>query len=196
MIDPETGGPHTAHTTYDVPLIVVEPGLEGTHPADRRQAGRHCAHHPGIDGVADPSGDDGRAFIEGARPSGQCLTAEPSDRSCPLVVLLASQADVLPCGQTIRFAQHFFAAGLNWIATQNDLCFWGRATDPSQQCFGTQKDDIRRDHHQSESNHPQEQRNSAMNDDSYRKSRSVASCAARQARSKKFPKTASHASSR
>ena len=31
MIDPETGGPHTAHTTYDVPLIVVEPGLEGIH---------------------------------------------------------------------------------------------------------------------------------------------------------------------
>jgi 2,3-bisphosphoglycerate-independent phosphoglycerate mutase len=30
MIDPETGGPHTAHTTYDVPLIVVEPGLEGS----------------------------------------------------------------------------------------------------------------------------------------------------------------------
>lgn len=29
MIDPETGGPHTAHTTYDVPLIVVEPGLQG-----------------------------------------------------------------------------------------------------------------------------------------------------------------------
>lgn len=29
MIDPETGGRHTAHTTYDVPLIVVEPGVEG-----------------------------------------------------------------------------------------------------------------------------------------------------------------------
>ena len=29
MIDPETGGAHTAHTTFDVPLIVVEPGLEG-----------------------------------------------------------------------------------------------------------------------------------------------------------------------
>ena len=28
MIDPASGGPHTAHTTYDVPLIVVEPGLE------------------------------------------------------------------------------------------------------------------------------------------------------------------------
>jgi 2,3-bisphosphoglycerate-independent phosphoglycerate mutase len=30
MIDPATGGPHTAHTTYDVPLIVVEPGLAVT----------------------------------------------------------------------------------------------------------------------------------------------------------------------
>lgn len=29
MIDPETGGPHTAHTTFDVPLILVEPGLDG-----------------------------------------------------------------------------------------------------------------------------------------------------------------------
>ena len=29
MIDPETGGPHTAHTTFDVPVIVVEPGLDG-----------------------------------------------------------------------------------------------------------------------------------------------------------------------
>jgi 2,3-bisphosphoglycerate-independent phosphoglycerate mutase len=28
MIDPETGGPHTAHTTYDVPLIVVAHGFE------------------------------------------------------------------------------------------------------------------------------------------------------------------------
>jgi 2,3-bisphosphoglycerate-independent phosphoglycerate mutase len=30
MIDPVTGGPHTAHTTYDVPLIVVEPELNVT----------------------------------------------------------------------------------------------------------------------------------------------------------------------
>jgi 2,3-bisphosphoglycerate-independent phosphoglycerate mutase len=37
MIDPETGGPHTAHTTYDVPLIVVEPGLEGS---ELRSGGR------------------------------------------------------------------------------------------------------------------------------------------------------------
>ncbi|MCG8648794.1 MAG: sulfatase-like hydrolase/transferase, partial [Pirellulales bacterium] len=37
MVDPETGGPHTAHTTYEVPLIVVEPGLEN---CELRQGGR------------------------------------------------------------------------------------------------------------------------------------------------------------
>ncbi|MEM9825037.1 MAG: 2,3-bisphosphoglycerate-independent phosphoglycerate mutase [Planctomycetota bacterium] len=30
MIDPETGGPHTAHTTFDVPLIVVDPRVVGS----------------------------------------------------------------------------------------------------------------------------------------------------------------------
>lgn len=34
MIDPDTGGPHTAHTTYDVPLIVVDPGWEETKLRD------------------------------------------------------------------------------------------------------------------------------------------------------------------
>jgi 2,3-bisphosphoglycerate-independent phosphoglycerate mutase len=29
MIDPRTGGPHTSHTTYDVPLVVVDPELRG-----------------------------------------------------------------------------------------------------------------------------------------------------------------------
>ncbi len=29
MFDPETGSPHTAHTVYDVPLIVVAPGMNG-----------------------------------------------------------------------------------------------------------------------------------------------------------------------
>jgi 2,3-bisphosphoglycerate-independent phosphoglycerate mutase len=38
MIDPATGGPHTAHTTYDVPLIVVEPGLRATLRAGGRLA--------------------------------------------------------------------------------------------------------------------------------------------------------------
>ena len=30
MIDPATGGPHTAHTTYDVELIVVDDRFKGT----------------------------------------------------------------------------------------------------------------------------------------------------------------------
>ena len=29
MFDPETNAPHTAHTTYDVELIVVDPRIEG-----------------------------------------------------------------------------------------------------------------------------------------------------------------------
>src|SRR6185503_14545775 len=29
MIDPETGGPHTAHTTYDVELIVADKRFKG-----------------------------------------------------------------------------------------------------------------------------------------------------------------------
>jgi 2,3-bisphosphoglycerate-independent phosphoglycerate mutase len=28
MIDPETGGPHTAHTTNPVPLVIVDPEKE------------------------------------------------------------------------------------------------------------------------------------------------------------------------
>jgi 2,3-bisphosphoglycerate-independent phosphoglycerate mutase len=30
MIDPATGGPHTAHTTYDVELIVVDDRFKGS----------------------------------------------------------------------------------------------------------------------------------------------------------------------
>jgi 2,3-bisphosphoglycerate-independent phosphoglycerate mutase len=37
MIDPTTGGPHTAHTTYDVELIVVDDRFKGKK---LRQGGR------------------------------------------------------------------------------------------------------------------------------------------------------------
>jgi len=37
MIDPETGGPHTAHTTYDVDLLVIDRELRG---ARLREGGR------------------------------------------------------------------------------------------------------------------------------------------------------------
>jgi 2,3-bisphosphoglycerate-independent phosphoglycerate mutase len=37
MIDPKTGGPHTAHTTYPVELIVVDDRFKG---AKMREGGR------------------------------------------------------------------------------------------------------------------------------------------------------------
>ncbi len=37
MIDPKTGGPHTSHTTYDVPLIVVDPEVKNS---ELRSGGR------------------------------------------------------------------------------------------------------------------------------------------------------------
>ena len=60
MIDPETGGPHTAHTTYDVPLIVVEPGLQD---ANLRAGGRLADIAPtmlelmGLEKPAEMTGD-------------------------------------------------------------------------------------------------------------------------------------------
>lgn len=64
MINPETGGPHTAHTTYDVPLIVVEPGLEGK---TLRQGGRLADIAPTIlalMGLEKPSEMTGESLIE------------------------------------------------------------------------------------------------------------------------------------
>lgn len=64
MTNPETGGPHTAHTTYDVPLIVVEPGLEGK---SLRQGGRLADIAPTIlalMGLEKPDEMTGESFIE------------------------------------------------------------------------------------------------------------------------------------
>jgi 2,3-bisphosphoglycerate-independent phosphoglycerate mutase len=44
MIDPETGGPHTAHTTNPVPLVVVDP--DGEHKL--RKGGALCDVGPTI----------------------------------------------------------------------------------------------------------------------------------------------------
>ena len=64
MIDPETGGPHTAHTTYDVPLIVVEPGLEGKR---LREGGRLADIAPTLlrlMGIEQPAEMTGQSLIE------------------------------------------------------------------------------------------------------------------------------------
>ncbi|MCA9254194.1 MAG: 2,3-bisphosphoglycerate-independent phosphoglycerate mutase, partial [Phycisphaerales bacterium] len=60
MIDPATGGPHTAHTTYDVDLIVVDDRLRG---ARLREGGRLAdiaptlLHLGGIDKPAEMTGE-------------------------------------------------------------------------------------------------------------------------------------------
>jgi len=50
MIDPATGGPHTAHTTYPVELIVVDPRFHrlktGATPDHRLKTGAPLTPHP------------------------------------------------------------------------------------------------------------------------------------------------------
>jgi 2,3-bisphosphoglycerate-independent phosphoglycerate mutase len=46
MIDPETGGPHTAHTTNPGPFLVIAPRATGAHP--RRDGGALCDVGPTV----------------------------------------------------------------------------------------------------------------------------------------------------
>ena len=64
MINPETGGPHTAHTTYDVPLIVVEPDL---NDKQLREGGRLADIAPtalALLGLPKPEEMTGESLIE------------------------------------------------------------------------------------------------------------------------------------
>jgi 2,3-bisphosphoglycerate-independent phosphoglycerate mutase len=69
MIDPETGGPHTAHTTNPVPLVVVDP--DGDTPL--REGGALCDVGPtvlrllGVDQPDEMTGRDLRAQLAGVR---------------------------------------------------------------------------------------------------------------------------------
>ena len=60
MIDPATGGPHTAHTTYDVELIVVDDRLQGkearTKAAGWRTSRRPLLHMMGLPKPAEMTG--------------------------------------------------------------------------------------------------------------------------------------------
>lgn len=63
MIDPATGGPHTAHTTYDVPLIVVDPSRTG---AKLREGGRLADIAPtalDLMGLTPPRAMTGRSLL-------------------------------------------------------------------------------------------------------------------------------------
>ena len=63
MIDPETGGPHTAHTTSPVPLVVLDPD----EPRPLRGGGALCdvgptiLHMLGLEQPSEMTGKDLRA---------------------------------------------------------------------------------------------------------------------------------------
>jgi len=64
MIDPATGGPHTAHTTYDVDLIVCDDRYKG---AKLREGGRLADIAPtllALGGVAQPPEMGGRSLLD------------------------------------------------------------------------------------------------------------------------------------
>ena len=52
MIDPATGGPHTAHTTYAVELIVVDDRFKGKKLHRRRPTGGRRPDRAAHDGPA------------------------------------------------------------------------------------------------------------------------------------------------
>lgn len=67
MINPETGGPHTAHTTYTVPLIVVDPDSRGK---SLRTGGRLADIAPTIlalMGLPKPTEMTGESLVEVSR---------------------------------------------------------------------------------------------------------------------------------
>lgn len=64
MIDPETGGPHTSHTTYDVPLYVFGEAFKGVK---LREGGRLADIMPTMltmMGLDVPDEMTGRSLIE------------------------------------------------------------------------------------------------------------------------------------
>jgi 2,3-bisphosphoglycerate-independent phosphoglycerate mutase len=69
MIDPETGGAHTAHTTNPVPLVVVDPADD----APLRAGGALCDVGPtvlrllGVDQPDEMTGRDLREMAAGVR---------------------------------------------------------------------------------------------------------------------------------
>ena len=66
MIDPKTGGPHTAHTTYDVELIVMDDRFKNQK---LRAGGRLADVAPTLlqlMGLDKPTEMTGQSFIEGS----------------------------------------------------------------------------------------------------------------------------------
>jgi 2,3-bisphosphoglycerate-independent phosphoglycerate mutase len=63
MIDPATGGPHTAHTTYDVELIVVDDRVKGTKPVEGGRLADVAPTALKMMGLAQPKEMTGKALV-------------------------------------------------------------------------------------------------------------------------------------
>jgi 2,3-bisphosphoglycerate-independent phosphoglycerate mutase len=63
MIDPETGGPHTAHTTYDVPFIVADDRFRGKKLVENGRLADVAPTMLHMAGVARPAEMTGRSLI-------------------------------------------------------------------------------------------------------------------------------------
>ena len=60
MVNPETGGPYTAHTLNPVPFYSGGRGVRASNSSWRRGAQGYRPDHPGPDGIADSSRDGRR----------------------------------------------------------------------------------------------------------------------------------------
>jgi 2,3-bisphosphoglycerate-independent phosphoglycerate mutase len=65
MIDPLTGGPHTAHTTNPVPCILVDPDYRGALLAEGslRDVAPTILNYLGVERPDDMTGEDLRADV-------------------------------------------------------------------------------------------------------------------------------------
>jgi 2,3-bisphosphoglycerate-independent phosphoglycerate mutase len=65
MIDPTTGGPHTAHTTYDVELIVVDDRFKGVKLLDGGRLADVAPTALKMMGLPQPKEMTGKSLIPG-----------------------------------------------------------------------------------------------------------------------------------
>jgi 2,3-bisphosphoglycerate-independent phosphoglycerate mutase len=65
MIDPDTGGPHTAHTTYDVECILMDDRLKGKKLLEGGRLADIAPTTLEMMGLAKPAEMNGKSLVSG-----------------------------------------------------------------------------------------------------------------------------------
>ena len=91
MIDPVTGGPHTAHTTNPVPFIVVSGECEAVHAEAEWLAARYFADDSRNARTCRAERNDGAGF---ASRHPEELSATPRVAGAPLVAVVDKERSV------------------------------------------------------------------------------------------------------